>query len=52
MRQYFYTNGDNPDEVYLNVVMDFIPDTVYKVMKQFLKMKQSVPGLVIKLYSY
>lgn len=39
MRQYFYTNGDNPDEVYLNVVMDFIPDTVYKVMKQFLKMK-------------
>ena len=24
MRQSFYTNGDKPDEVYLNVVMDYI----------------------------
>ena len=39
MRQSFYTNGDKPDEVYLNVVMDYIPDTAYRVMKQYLKMK-------------
>jgi len=35
----FYTNGDNPDEVYLNVVMEFIPETVYRVMKNFIKAK-------------
>lgn len=52
MRQSFYTNGDKPDEVYLNVVMDYIPDTAYKVMKQYLKMKQMVPNLIVKLYSY
>jgi len=52
MRQYFYTNGDNPDEVYLNVVMDYIPYTVYQVMKQYIKMKQVVPSLIVKLYSY
>lgn len=52
MRQSFYTNGDKPDEVYLNVVMDFISDTVYRVMKQYLKMKQMVPPLLVKLYSY
>ncbi len=52
MRQYFFTNGDKPDEVYLNIVMDYIPDTVYKVMKQYYKMKQTVPALIIKLYSY
>jgi glycogen synthase kinase 3 beta len=52
MRQYFYTNGDKQDEVYLNVVMDYIPDTLYKVMKQYLKMKQMVPPLLVKLYSY
>ena len=52
MRQSFYTNGDKPDEVYLNVVMDYIPDTVYRVMKQYLKMKQMVPDLLVKLYSY
>ena len=39
MRQNFLTNGDKPDEVYLNVVMDYIPETIYKVMKQYLKMK-------------
>lgn len=52
MRQSFYTNGDKPDEVYLNVVMDFISDTIYRVMKQYLKMKQMVPPLLVKLYSY
>ena len=39
MRHYFYTNGDKPEEVYLNVVMDYIPDTIYRVMKNYLKMK-------------
>jgi len=38
--------------VYLNVVMDFIPDTLYRVMKQYIKMKQMVPPLLVKLYSY
>ena len=28
-----------PDEVYLNVVMDYIPETIYKIMKYYLKMK-------------
>jgi glycogen synthase kinase 3 beta len=52
MRQSFYTNGDKPDEVYLNVVMDYIPETLNKVMKTYLKMKQMVPPLLVKLYSY
>lgn len=52
MRQSFYTNGDKPDEVYLNVVMDYIPETLNKVMKTYMKMKQMVPPLLIKLYSY
>ena len=52
MRQSFYTSGDKEDEVYLNVVMDYIPDTVYRVMKQYLKMKQMVPNLLVKVYSY
>ena len=32
--------------------MDYIPDTAYRVMKQYLKMKQMVPNLLVKLYSY
>jgi glycogen synthase kinase 3 beta len=32
--------------------MDFIPDTVYRVMKSYVKMKQMVPALIVKLYAY
>lgn len=52
MRHAFHTAGDKPEEVYLNVVMDYIPETVYRVMKSFLKMKQMVPPLIVKLYAY
>ena len=38
--------------MYLNVVMDYVPDTAYKIMKSYLKMKQMVPNIVVKLYSY
>ena len=40
MKHAFYTTGDNKtDEVYLNVVMDYIPETVYRVMRHYVKMK-------------
>jgi len=32
--------------------MDYIPDTLYRVMKNFLKMKQMVPPILVKLYAY
>jgi glycogen synthase kinase 3 beta len=32
--------------------MDYIPDTLYRVMKNFLKMKQMVPPLLVKIYAY
>mgnify|MGYP006091790657 len=52
MKHFFYTNGDAPDEVYLNVVMEHIPETLYKVMKNYMKQKQNVPDLYVKLYAY
>lgn len=48
----FYTQGDKQDEIYLNVVMDYIPETVYRVLKHYNKMKQPVPCLLVKLYAY
>ena len=52
MRHAFYTSGDKPDDVYLNIVMDYVPDTVYRVMRHYLKMKQPVPLMLIKIYAY
>jgi len=38
--------------VYLNIVMDYIPDTVYRVMRDYNKKKQHMPRLLVKLYTY
>jgi len=49
---FFYTSGDKKDEIYLNLVLEFIPETVYKVARQYSKQKQTMPVLFIKLYMY
>eukprot|EP01117_Protostelium_nocturnum_P008003 TRINITY_DN2850_c0_g1_i1.p1 TRINITY_DN2850_c0_g1~~TRINITY_DN2850_c0_g1_i1.p1 ORF type:complete len:453 (-),score=149.62 TRINITY_DN2850_c0_g1_i1:268-1626(-) len=48
----FYSNGDTADEVYLNLVLEYIPDTVYRVSRQYSKSKTSMPMLLVKLYTY
>jgi len=52
LRHAFYTTGTNQDELYLNVVMDFMPETVYRVVKHYSKMRQQMPALLVKLYAY
>lgn len=52
LRNYFYTKGDNAGEVYLNCVMDFIPETLSKLIKFFYKSKSVMPTILVKLYSY
>lgn len=27
---FFYSNGDKKDEVYLNLILEYVPETVYK----------------------
>lgn len=52
LRHYFYTPGEKPDEIYLNCVMDYIPDTLSRVIRQYYKSKTSMPIFLVKLYSY
>lgn len=37
------------DEVYLNLVLEYIPETVYKVARHYSKSKQYVPISYIKV---
>jgi len=52
LKHSFYSNGDKPDELYLNLVLEFIPETVYSVARQYQKSKQTLPVLFVKLYLY
>ncbi|KAJ8131108.1 hypothetical protein O1611_g2519 [Lasiodiplodia mahajangana] len=42
----------NKDEVYLNLVQEFVPETVYRASRFFNKMKTTMPILEVKLYIY
>jgi len=48
----FYSSGDKPEELYLNLVLEYVPETVYSVARQWQKSKQSLPHLQVKLYLY
>ena len=52
LRQAFYTPGEKQEEIYLNVVMDYIPDTLSRVVRNYHKSKTQIPMLFVKLYSY
>ena len=38
--------------MFLNLVLEFIPETVYKVARHYSKSKQTIPISFIKLYMY
>ncbi|XP_046749742.1 glycogen synthase kinase-3 beta isoform X3 [Diprion similis] len=52
LKYFFYSSGDQKDEVYLNLVLEYIPETVYKVARHYSKSKQTIPISFIKLYMY
>jgi glycogen synthase kinase 3 beta len=52
LKNSFYTNGPKNDEVFLNLVLEFVPETVYRVARQYAKLKQPMPLIYVKLYIY
>ncbi|XP_050344532.1 glycogen synthase kinase-3 beta isoform X5 [Nymphalis io] len=52
LKFFFYSSGERKDEVYLNLVLEYIPETVYKVARHYAKDEQTIPISFIKLYMY
>jgi glycogen synthase kinase 3 beta len=46
----FFTNGDKPEELFLNVVMEYVPETVHRLLKVYQKQRQTVPVSLAKAY--
>ncbi|KAM3348606.1 hypothetical protein ACQJBY_022093 [Aegilops geniculata] len=40
------------DELYLNLVLEYVPETVHRVVKHYNKMNQRMPLIYVKLYTY
>jgi len=48
----FYSRGNRGRDVYLNLVMEFIQETVYQTIRTHARAHQTIPYMYIKCYSY
>lgn len=51
LKYYFYTNNDK-NELYLNLILEFVPETLYKASHYYVSKRLSMPPLEVKLYTY
>ncbi|KAK1642423.1 hypothetical protein QYE76_060228 [Lolium multiflorum] len=51
LRHYFFSTTER-DELYLNLVLEFVPETVNRMARQYNRMNQRVPLIYVKLYTY
>lgn len=49
---YFHSPGRRPAEVYLNLVLEYIPETVYQVARSYARTRQPFPILHARLYCF
>ena len=48
----FYTTGEKKDEIYLNLVMNYVPDNLNRINRNYIQKKEQFPIFLIKLYSF
>lgn len=51
LKHCFFSTTDK-DELYLNLVLEYVPETVYRVTKYYSRMNQRMPLIYVKLYTY
>jgi hypothetical protein len=52
LKHCFYSKGDKPDEVYLNLVMEYIPETLHRTVRNHTKANKLIPITYVKVYLY
>lgn len=51
LKHYFYSTTEK-NEVYLNLVLEYVSETVYRASRHYSKVKQHMPVLYVQLYTY
>ena len=52
LKHCFYSKGEKPDEVYLNLVMEYIPETVHRTLRNHTKANKLIPITYVKVYMW
>lgn len=48
----FYTTGEKQDEIYLNLVLNYVPDNLNRIVRNYSKNKEEFPMFLIKVYAF
>lgn len=51
MKHCFYSTTEK-NEVYLNLVLEYVSETVYRVSRHYSRMNHHMPVLYVQLYTY
>ncbi|KAK8469533.1 hypothetical protein PHAVU_005G094100 [Phaseolus vulgaris] len=51
LRHCFFSTTSR-DELFLNLVMEYVPETIYRVIKHYSSINQRIPLIYVKLYTY
>lgn len=51
LRHCFFSTTNN-DELFLNLVMEYVPQSLYQVLEHYRSMNQQMPLIYVKLYTY
>lgn len=52
LKHHFISKGTKEGDVYLNLVLDYVPETIHSVIKHYNRMHELVPIFSVKLYMY
>lgn len=52
LKHHFVSKGSKEGDVYLNLVLDYIPETIHSVVKSHNRMHEPVPIMHVKMYMY
>ena len=47
-----FLSTTNKEELYLNLVLEYFPDTVNRIVRHYNRMNQRMPLIYVKIYSY
>lgn len=51
LKHCFFSTTDK-DELYLNLVLEYVSETVYRVSKRYIRLNQHMPLIYVRLYTY
>ena len=51
LKHSFFSTTDK-EEVYLNLVLEFVPETVNRMARHYSRLNQRMPLIYVKLYTY